>query len=114
MTTQTMGHELQRAQILAMRVAAGTTIACRSGLVWITQSGQRDDYWLPAGESLELRRGGQVVVEAAQYSRIALTRSPPRPLIQAAAGRFADAAKRWRQKVFGLARPIAAESRCGR
>ena len=87
MTTQTMetGYELERAQILTLRVAAGTTITCARGLVWITQDGRREDFWLPAGETLRVGRAAKVVIEAAQQSRIGMVHVARVPAMEAAA-----------------------------
>jgi hypothetical protein len=77
MTTHAMetGYDLERAQILTLRIAAGTTITCARGLVWITQAGRREDFWLPAGETLRVTRTAKVVIEAAQASRIGTFRA---------------------------------------
>lgn len=64
--------DLARTGLLNFRAAAGSTVACERGLVWVTLEGEPDDYWLPAGESIVARRSGRVVVEAAQLSRIVL------------------------------------------
>jgi len=100
MTTQTMetGYELERAQILTLRVAAGTTITCARGLVWITQAGRREDFWLPPGETLRVSRASQVVIEAAQASRIGMLRSSGTTMLEAAAAWLAHAGQRlWPQ-----------------
>ena len=96
MTTQTMetGYELERAQLLTLRVAAGTTITCARGLVWITQAGRREDFWLPAGETLRVPRAAKVVIEAAQTSRIGMVRSSRPTVVQAAATWLAQAVQR--------------------
>jgi len=67
--------ELERAGLLNLRAPKGSTIECDGGLVWVTQEGELDDHWLPAGESLVLKRSGRVVIEAAQASRITLQRA---------------------------------------
>lgn len=86
MKTQAMetGYDLERAQILALRVAGGTTITCASGLVWVTQAGRREDFWLPAGDALRVARSTRVVIEAAQQSRIGMIRASQAPAIAAA------------------------------
>jgi hypothetical protein len=72
-------YELTRSQILSLRAAEDVTIACDRGLVWVTANGRLDDYWLPSGDTLSIRRGGRVVIEAAQPSAIAVTRSAAKP-----------------------------------
>src|SRR5438132_819458 len=44
---------LERNELLNFRAAAGSTIACDGGLVWVTLEGERDDHWLPPGASLQ-------------------------------------------------------------
>ena len=67
--------ELQREGLMNLRAPKGSTIECETGLVWVTQEGEPDDYWLPAGQSLVLPRSGRIVIEAAQSSRITLQRA---------------------------------------
>src|SRR5512141_2071259 len=59
-------YDLARSQIINLRMPAGATIACSSGLVWITQAGHPDDYWVPAGDRVAFAPGARVVIEAAQ------------------------------------------------
>jgi len=96
MTTHSMetGYELQREDILALRVAAGTTITCVKGLVWITQAGRREDFWLPAGEKLRVSRATKVVIEAAQRSRIGMLRAPATTPLQSVAAWLAAVVQR--------------------
>jgi len=49
---------------LARELPAGACIAVQSGRVWITQTGDADDYVVGAGERLVLARAGRVVVES--------------------------------------------------
>jgi len=88
---------LKRTELMNFRAAAGATIACDRGLVWVTQEGERDDYWLLAGETLKLRRTGSVVIEAAQQSRVAIRQPAPRA---------------WQALIPGLARRAAHLDAC--
>ena len=42
---------------------AGACIAVQSGRVWLTQSGDANDYFVDAGERHVIVRGGRVVIE---------------------------------------------------
>jgi hypothetical protein len=64
--------EMARAELANFRAERGSTIACDRGLIWVTQEGEPDDHWLPAGEALVVRRSGRIVIEAAQLSRISV------------------------------------------
>jgi hypothetical protein len=67
--------EMARAELANFRAARGSTIACDRGLIWVTQEGEPDDYWLPAGEVLVVRGSGRIVIEAARASRISVQRA---------------------------------------
>jgi hypothetical protein len=81
--------ELERAGMLNLYAPKGSTIECDGGLVWVTQEGEPNDYWLPAGETLVLPRSGRVVIEAAQASRITLQRAESASRWHALLPRFA-------------------------
>src|SRR5512144_2128941 len=99
-------YDLARSQIINLRMPAGATVACSSGLVWITQAGHPDDYWVPAGDRVAFAPGARVVIEAAQRSRIAVTPLPRSLLFQKITDRIggwlaamvAGATKRWSPK----------------
>ena len=48
----------------------GATVRVRSGVLWITQSGDPEDHFLGPGEHLRLC-GGRVVIEAQGHNRAA-------------------------------------------
>ena len=56
--------ELLPAQILRLRAAAGVTISCDHGILWVTQEGRARDDFLSAGESLCIGSTGLTLVEA--------------------------------------------------
>jgi hypothetical protein len=64
--------DLGRSGLLNIKAHAGLTVACESGLVWVTVEGERTDHWLVAGDALSVAWPGRVVIEAAQASRVAL------------------------------------------
>jgi ferric-dicitrate binding protein FerR (iron transport regulator) len=49
---------------LARPLHAGACIAVQSGRVWLTQSGDANDYFVDAGQRHVIARGGRVVIEA--------------------------------------------------
>jgi len=55
---------LRAGSALAGRLPAGACIAVHSGRVWLTQSGDANDYLVDAGHRHVLSRGGRVVVES--------------------------------------------------
>ena len=49
---------------IAGSLRAGACVAVQSGRVWLTQSGDANDYFIDAGERHVIARGGRVVIEA--------------------------------------------------
>ena len=56
--------DLLPGQVLRLHAAAGATIGCDGGTLWVTQEGCARDDFLSAGESLRIARGGVTLVEA--------------------------------------------------
>ena len=56
--------QLAAGQELRFREAAGWTVACRDGTVWITQEADARDVFLNRGEAFSLDRGGLALVRA--------------------------------------------------
>ena len=42
----------------------GSTLFCDTGILWVTQSGDRRDYVLTPGQTMTVTRKGKVLVEA--------------------------------------------------
>jgi hypothetical protein len=61
---------LGQAQLLKLRGAKGVRLACRSGMLWVTQENVRRDDFLAAGATLIVETEGVVVVEALELSRL--------------------------------------------
>jgi hypothetical protein len=62
---------------LAGHLAAGACIAVQSGRIWLTQTGDANDYFVAAGERHVLARGGRVVIESfAPQSTLRVLRGP--------------------------------------
>ena len=69
--------ELDPAQSLRLKGAAGVRIVCRSGTVWVTQEGVLRDDFLRPGEALTLRSRGVTLVQAMGRASISIeARSP--------------------------------------
>ena len=49
---------------IAGRLAAGACIAVQSGRIWLTQTGDANDYFVDAGQRHVMARGGRVVIES--------------------------------------------------
>ena len=50
----------------AWRVARPSTFKVISGEIWLTVEGDSEDYWLAAGQSIELPRGAVAWISAGQ------------------------------------------------
>ena len=51
-------------QVLSIQTEVAETLQITCGRVWITVSGHSDDYWLGAGQYLNVAAGSHVVLEA--------------------------------------------------
>ena len=63
---------LEAGQVVTLDDAAGTRIEARSGTVWVTEEGDRDDHIVAPGQTLVVRNGGRTLVQALQPAWIAL------------------------------------------
>jgi len=55
---------IENGQVLSIQTKVAKTLQITCGRVWITVSGQSDDYWLGAGQYLNVAAGSHVVLEA--------------------------------------------------
>jgi hypothetical protein len=69
---------LARGDIMRIEDGRGMRVHVREGAVWITQEGDRRDYYISAGGSLRLTRDGRTVIAAVRHASIAVT-SPDEP-----------------------------------
>ena len=69
------GMQLAAGQEFRLHDAAGWTVACSSGSVWITQEADTRDVFLNAGDSFTLDRAGLALMLARQDSALAI--QPP-------------------------------------
>jgi hypothetical protein len=67
--------QLAAGQEFRLHDAAGWTVACSSGSVWITQEADTRDVFLDAGDSFTLDRAGLALMLARQNSALAI--QPP-------------------------------------
>ena len=65
--------ELLPAQVLRLQAAAGVTINCVDGTLWVTQEGLVRDDFLSAGESLCIVSDGVTLVETVGNTAARLT-----------------------------------------
>jgi Protein of unknown function (DUF2917) len=94
------GMQLGAGQQFRLHDAAGWTIACRSGSVWITQEADTRDVFLYAGDSFMLDRAGLALILARQDSALAI-RPPAKGKDQAETSRpDADQAPASAQEVW--------------
>ena len=49
---------------IAGQLRAGACIAVQSGRIWLTQTGDANDYFVDAGQRHVMARGGRVVIES--------------------------------------------------
>lgn len=75
---------LERRQCIEVPDGAGASIACTSGLIWLTQDRQYADIVLPAGRSFVLDGRGTAVVQALSASTVRVTRPAPAGTVVAA------------------------------
>ena len=56
---------IQRRDVLRInKVKPGSTLACDTGVLWVTQNGDRNDYILLPGDKMNVNNRGQLLVEA--------------------------------------------------
>jgi hypothetical protein len=62
--------------VTTLKGARGVRLVAVTGAFWVTQDGDRRDYFLAAGEDLDVATDGAVVIEAQAESRLAVLRQP--------------------------------------
>ncbi len=53
-------------------VEPGMTVTCEKGLLWVTQSGNLQDYTLKPGQRVTLESKGKVLIEAVSESDLSI------------------------------------------
>ena len=100
-----VGMRIGAGQELRLQDAAGWTVACLSGSVWLTQEADTRDLFLDAGESFTLDRVGLALILARQDSALAIRPASASQSAEAAAARIrapaADTAREvWLRAVY--------------
>ncbi len=63
--------ELQPRQVQNLTdVEPGMTVICESGVVWLTESDDLQDYTLRSGHSVTIRKKGTILIEAIDKARV--------------------------------------------
>jgi hypothetical protein len=62
---------------LSVREAKGTRVRVLEGMVWITEEGYPDDFFVSAGETFVVQGEGQAVLLADQTARVELVSASP-------------------------------------
>ena len=65
-------HLLRKGQIRRLTSPSGRRVECLSGVIWITQDGDRRDIVLEAGEAFDFDRNGDALLSALADSRYLL------------------------------------------
>ncbi len=68
--------ELEPAQLLRLKGAAGVRMVCRSGTVWVTQEGVPRDDFLSAGEAMTLSSRGVTLAQALGRALLSIEARP--------------------------------------
>ncbi|MEW6028624.1 MAG: DUF2917 domain-containing protein [Chloroflexota bacterium] len=53
-------------------IEPGMTVTCDQGIVWLTESNDRQDYMLKPGHSMVIRQRGEVVIEALRDATLSI------------------------------------------
>ena len=96
-TLHTLDLQLAAGELHRWRSARAVELQVLAGRVWVTQSGDEDDHFLAAGETLALRRGALALIEAQAGASLRL--------FAPAAAAFASTP--WWRRLAGLRRPAA-------
>ncbi|HEX7044254.1 MAG TPA: DUF2917 domain-containing protein [Burkholderiales bacterium] len=61
---------LDRGQSVAVPAARGTRLEVVRGRVWLTQEGDREDYFVAPGETFDIARNGTTVLHALELTEV--------------------------------------------
>jgi hypothetical protein len=64
--------ELLEGEVVTLVDAQGTRIVARSGSVWVTEEGDRQDHIMGPGDARVVAHSGRTIVQALAHSRIGL------------------------------------------
>lgn len=80
-------YQLSVGNVVSFRLASARLLVVRRGMVWITQEGRSEDFWLRAGDGIIVTSTQLLVIEAEHDSELALE---PAPSAQFAADWFTE------------------------
>jgi len=66
-------YYIARGRLLRIRDGAKRVLHVRRGALWLTQEGDRRDYYLAAGSTFRLDRDGLAVAQATRPTTVMLT-----------------------------------------
>lgn len=92
---------LAAGELLRLPAGACATIACSSGVVWVTQDGERRDLVLSAGESAEIGDRALVLVQAFEPSLIRVQAAPAGCTAGRSPREANRAPRRWASWIWG-------------
>ena len=72
--------EVRRQQVLSLRDAAGVSLRCTRGSLWLTQEGGAQDIVLAPGECFTVERDGLTLVCALKDGSVLIASAPTRRL----------------------------------
>ena len=99
-----MVMELRYRDLMSIQDAAAAQIYCLGGRVWLTELG-RGDVVLQAGDSYQLSRGGEAVVQALRDASVAVCKPIPQRragLVARIRGPFESALARTRRASYSI------------
>ena len=70
-------YQQSAGSVVSFRLASARLLVVRRGLVWITQEGRSEDFWLRAGDGIIVSSTQLLVIEAEHDSELALESAPP-------------------------------------
>jgi hypothetical protein len=78
---------LDAREVVRLYDPRGARVECVRGTLWITQSKDREDYFLAANDALTLDRPGLALIHAQEPSEVLLSEPGPRPSLRREIGR---------------------------
>ncbi|MBB3211704.1 hypothetical protein FHW67_000952 [Herbaspirillum sp. Sphag1AN] len=92
-------YQLSAGNVVSFRLASARLLVVRRGMVWITQEGRSEDFWLRAGDGIIVSSTQLLVIEAEHDSELALEPAP--------SAQFAAAANWFSEVAATLGRAIS-------
>ena len=96
-------YQLSAGSVVGFRLASARLLVVKKGLVWVTQEGRSEDFWLHAGDGIIVTSPQLLVIEAEQDCELALE-STPRAQSASVSQRFIGLAAPLERALFRLLR----------